>query len=53
MTQPLNNEEEPTRVIEPDPHEVDEDPEDCIGEEIPDPWTDDAQTDWKNVEIEV
>lgn len=28
------------------PHEVDEDPEQYIGEEIPDPWDDPKQTDW-------
>lgn len=28
------------------PHPVDEDPEDHIGEELPDPWDDPAQTDW-------
>lgn len=29
-----------------DPHQVDEDPEQLLGEEIPDPWLDEAQTDW-------
>lgn len=31
-----------------DPHEnaPDEDPEDHIGEAIPDPWSDPEQTDW-------
>lgn len=30
------------------PHEVEEDPEQHLGEVILDPWTDDAQTDWPN-----
>lgn len=32
-----------------DPHEAapEENPEDHLGEVIPDPWDDDAQTDWK------
>lgn len=39
-----------------DPHPVDEDPENHIGEEIPDPWDDPEQTDWPqadNIEDEV
>lgn len=31
-----------------DPHASDENPEDHIGDMIPDPWSDDAQTDWPN-----
>jgi hypothetical protein len=31
-----------------DPHPHDEDPEDNIGPEVPDPWMDDTQTDWPN-----
>lgn len=30
------------------PHEKPEDPEDHIGEQIPDPWDDDDQPDWPN-----
>lgn len=30
------------------PHEVDENPEDHIGEELPDPWEDDSAGDWPN-----
>lgn len=29
-----------------DPHPVDEDPEENIGDEIPDPWSDPEQADW-------
>jgi len=29
-----------------DPHPVVEDPEEHIGEEMPDPWDDPNQTDW-------
>lgn len=29
-----------------DPHPVDEDPEEHIGEKIPDPWEDPEQEDW-------
>jgi hypothetical protein len=43
----------PTPAPEVDPHEHDEDPEDHIGEEMPDPWTDDDQPDWPNGEVEV
>lgn len=35
MTDALNN-----------PHPVEEDPEDHIGDVIPDPWDDPEQTDW-------
>lgn len=32
------------------PHPVDEDPEQCIGEELPDPWEDlDENGQWKPV----
>lgn len=33
-----------TKVV--DPHEVDENPEELMGEEILDPWLDEEQTDW-------
>lgn len=54
MTQPT-----PAPEVEPDvpdedhPHQFDEDPEACIGDEMPDPWTDPAQTDWDTEEVEV
>lgn len=34
-----------------DPHEhaPDENPEDHIGQEIPDPWDDEDQTDWRTI----
>lgn len=31
-----------------DPHASNENPEDHIGDETPDPWSDAAQTDWPN-----
>ena len=31
-----------------DPHAVDEDPEEFIGEELLDPWEDPDQPDWPN-----
>lgn len=34
--------------IPPNPHASGEDPEEHIGDIIPDPWDDDAQTDWPN-----
>jgi hypothetical protein len=34
-------------------HPVDEDPEDHLGEEIPDPWADNEQVDWPNGEVEM
>jgi hypothetical protein len=40
-------------LLAENPHQVDEDPEENIGLEIPDPWSDDRQTDWPNEEIEV
>lgn len=36
-----------------DPHEVDENPEDHIGEELPDPWEDDSAKDWPNEEVSI
>lgn len=42
--------------MQPDPtnpHPVDEDPEECIGEEILDPWADPVQTDWPQGNVEV
>ncbi len=38
-----------------DPHEAapDEDPLEHVGEVIPDPWDDDAQTDWRTVRVPV
>lgn len=38
---------------ENDPHLVDENPEDHIGDEIFDPWEDDEQTDWPSGSIEL
>lgn len=35
------------------PHPKDEDPEDNIGEELPDPWVDPKQMDWPQNEEEV
>lgn len=35
-----------------DPHPVDEDPEEHIGPEIPDPWDDPEQADWPQEEQE-
>lgn len=36
------------------PHPVpDESPEQHIGEQIPDPWSDPAQTDWPAVEVNI
>ena len=35
-----------------DPHETDEDVEQNIGEEIPDPWDDADQADWPQNEEE-
>lgn len=45
MTDDNTEEVQPEGV---DPHAADpaEVPEEHIGEEIPDPWADDAQTDW-------
>ena len=43
-----------TQVVDAPPvpqhpaHPVDEDPEDHIGDETPDPWSDDDQKDWPN-----
>ena len=36
-----------------DPHAAapDEDPLDHLGDVIPDPWDDDAQTDWSSVDL--
>jgi len=38
-----------------DPHAAapDEDPEQHIGEEMPDPWDDPDQTDWPNESVEL
>lgn len=37
-------------MAETDPHPVDEDPEEHIGEELPDPWDDlDENGEWKPV----
>lgn len=36
-------------VVDVDPHDA-EDPEEHLGEEIPDPWSDDNQPDWPNNE---
>lgn len=36
-----------------DPHAVAEDPEQCMGPAIPDPWEDDDQTDWPTEEVTV
>jgi hypothetical protein len=33
------------------PHIVQEDPEDHIGEEVPDPWDDPSRPDWPAVEV--
>ena len=35
-----------------DPHPVDEDAEENLGEAIPDPWSDPEQTDWPEIEEE-
>lgn len=35
-----------------EPHKVDEDPEENIGEEIPDPWSDPEQPNWPQIEEE-
>lgn len=34
------------------PHPVDEDPEQCLGKLIKDPWNDDKQEDWPNADLE-
>jgi hypothetical protein len=34
-------------------HEVDEDPEQHLGDVIDDPWHDDSQTDWPSGSVEV
>lgn len=34
-------------------HPVNEDPEDHIGRELPDPWDDSEQTDWPNGSVDV
>lgn len=34
------------------PHEVDEDPEECVGKLIKDPWNDDSQDDWASGPLE-
>lgn len=36
-----------------DPHAAapEEDPLDHLGPEIPDPWDDDAQTDWRTLDL--
>ena len=36
----------------PEPHELEEDPEQHVGPEIKDPWADDNQLDWPNNEDE-
>lgn len=33
------------------PHEVEENPEDHIGEETPDPWEDASAENWPNEEV--
>lgn len=35
-----------------DPHPVDENPEEHIGEELPDPWEDNSAEDWPNEEVD-
>lgn len=34
-------------------HEVNENPEEHLGAEMPDPWDDEAQTDWPNGSVDV
>jgi hypothetical protein len=36
----------------PEPHELDEDPEQCTGKLLKDPWNDPDQLDWPNAEEE-
>lgn len=56
----MTDETEHTQELAPveapeDPHAAapEENPEDHIGEEIPDPWADEDQDDWDNQEVEV
>ncbi len=35
------------------PHPVHEDPEQHIGDQIPDPWADPTQTDWPAAEVNI
>jgi hypothetical protein len=48
-------EEDTLTDVPNDPHAAapDEDPLEHLGEEIPDPWDDDAQTDWVTQTVEV
>jgi hypothetical protein len=46
MTDENQTEEVQPQGVDPHAADPDEVPEEHIGEEIPDPWTDDAQTDW-------
>jgi hypothetical protein len=39
--------------VSDNPHAFEEDPEDCIGDEIADPWSDPDQLDWPNEDVEV
>ncbi len=41
-------EENPNVEEANDPHPVDENPEDHVGDETPDPWDDPTQIDWPN-----
>jgi len=45
--QPVDEEKSPV-----DPHPVDENPEEHIGDAMLDPWKDETQTDWPNNEEE-
>lgn len=48
----LHPDEGPQPVDAPHPaHPVEEDPEDHIGDEMPDPWTDASQGDWPNAHV--
>lgn len=56
----MTDETERTQDLTPvelpeDPHAAapEENPEDHIGNEIADPWTDEGQQDWPNEEVEV
>lgn len=46
MSEPVDSQPTDENLESVDPDAVDEDPEQCVGEEIPDPWDDEEQTDW-------
>lgn len=49
----MSDERDETAAVDPHAAAPDEDPMEHLGDEIPDPWDDDGQTDWKTQTVVV